>query len=471
MILPLRKTYTHILCLGIACCTLSSAMAQKEDQTLKEKYQKEITSFFDQRLKDDTITFSTTIRMKWKETDDMKQAVWQLWKESNEAFKEEKLPALSPLSDQSASSWKLPQELEPHATLNFYWGWKKTAESTSTEQRRPLFLYLHGSGPKAQEWATGLKICSRFDDAPSIYFIPQIPNEGAYYRWYQRAKQYAWEKLLRQALLSEKINPNRIYVFGISEGGYGSQRLASFYADYWAAAGPMAGGEPLKNAPAENLSNTAFSLRTGAEDKGFYRDRLTRYTAEALDSLQRLYPDRYKHWIELIPGRGHHIDYSPTTPWLKQHVRNPYPKHFCWENFEMDGRYRQGFYNLRVEQRSNADSNTRTRYTLDIESNQISLAIDEVTYRTTEIDPQWGIELKFTKTYQPAQRGKVTIYLCSELVDLDKPVTLTVNGRTAFKGRVKPDVKHLVNSCATFFDPQRLYPAAIEVDLETLEQL
>lgn len=45
MILPLRKTYTHILCLGIACCTLSPAMAQKEDQTLKEKYQKEITSF------------------------------------------------------------------------------------------------------------------------------------------------------------------------------------------------------------------------------------------------------------------------------------------------------------------------------------------------------------------------------------------------------------------------------------------
>ena len=166
-------------------------MAQKEDQTLKEKYQKEITSFFDQRLKDDTITFSTTIRMKWKETDDMKQAVWQLWKESNEAFKEEKLPALSPLSDQSASSWKLPQELEPHATLNFYWGWKKTAESTNTEQRLPLFLYLHGSGPKAQEWATGLKICSRFDDAPSIYFIPQIPNEGAYYRWYQRPKHYA----------------------------------------------------------------------------------------------------------------------------------------------------------------------------------------------------------------------------------------------------------------------------------------
>lgn len=466
-----RTLCTYALLAGMAGSLAAQAATPQKNQLLNEKSRTGITAFFTARLAGDEKTFDTSVRLKLKDVDAAREAVWQLWKEANEAYEEEKLPAPAPLSEQSAGHWNLPEELEPNAVLNFYWGRKEAIGSPAPTEGLPLFLYLHGSGPRAQEWATGLKICSRFDDAPSLYFIPQIPNEGAYYRWYQHAKQYAWEKLLRQALLSEEINPDRIYVFGISEGGYGSQRLASFYADYWAAAGPMAGGEPLKNAPAENLSNTAFSLRTGAEDKGFYRDRLTRYTAEALDSLQRLYPDRYRHWIELIPGRGHHIDYSPTTPWLKQHVRNPYPKHFCWENFEMDGRYRQGFYNLRVEQRSNADSNTRTRYTLDIESNQISLAIDEVTYRTTEIDPQWGIELKFAKTYQPAQRGKVTIYLCSELVDLDKPVTLTVNGRTAFKGRVKPDVKHLVNSCATFFDPQRLYPAAIEVDLETLEQL
>ena len=100
----------------------------------------------------------------------------------------------------------------------------------------------------------------------------------------------------------------------------------------------------------------------------------------------------------------------------------------------------------------------------------MSLKVDEVTYRTIEKDPKWGIELKFAKTYAPAARGKVTIYLCPELVDLSKPVTLTVNGHTVFQGRVKPDVKHLVNSCATFFDPQRLYPAALEVDLATLEK-
>lgn len=83
---------------------------------------------------------------------------------------------------------------------------------TLQKKKWPLFLYLHGSGPKAQEWATGLKLCQRFDDAPSVYFIPRIPNEGEYYRWWQRGKQYIWEKLLRQTMMSGKIDPNRLYV-------------------------------------------------------------------------------------------------------------------------------------------------------------------------------------------------------------------------------------------------------------------
>ena len=62
----------------------------------------------------------------------------------------------------------------------------------------------------------------------------------------------------------------------------------------------------------------------------------------------------------------------------------------------------------------------------------------------------------------------MVIYLNDELVDLSKPVTLTVNGKTAFSGKVKLEVDNIVNSCAAFFDPERLYPAAIEVDLSAL---
>ena len=76
--------------------------------------------------------------------------------------------------------------------MPYCWGMKGAVE---TGAELPLFLYLHGSGPKEREWSTGLKICRNFDDAPSVYFIPQIPNEGDYYRWWQKAKPVSYTHL------------------------------------------------------------------------------------------------------------------------------------------------------------------------------------------------------------------------------------------------------------------------------------
>ena len=270
---------------------------------------------------------------------------------------------------------------------------------------------------------------------------------------------------MRQSLVSGHINPDRVYIFGISEGGYGSQRLASFYADYLAGAGPMAGGEPLKNAPAENCAHIAFSLRTGADDRGFYRNILTGYVKEEFERLQALHPGLYTHQIELIPGKGHSIDYRPTTPWLKQYTRNPYPKYVYWEDFEMDGLHRKGFYNLFVKERPNDDINARTRYEMTVTGNHITLNVDNVTYETVQKDPRWGIEMKCKKHYTPADKGKVIIYLCDELINLKKEITVTVNGKQVFQGKIKPDLKNMANSCAAFSDPRRIYPAAIEVEL------
>jgi len=50
--------------------------------------------------------------------------------------------------------------------------------------------------------------------------------------------QYAWEKLFRIAMVNEEVDIDKIFFTGISEGGYGSQRLRAFYADYLAGVGP-----------------------------------------------------------------------------------------------------------------------------------------------------------------------------------------------------------------------------------------
>ncbi len=381
---------------------------------------------------------------------------WEWWKEANAKFAEPFLPSLDSLG-RARCEWSIPNDLEPHAAMPFYYGCK----GEKPKEGYPLFLYLHGSGPKQQEWKTGLWLAQRFADAPSVYFIPQIPNEGEWYRWWQRGKQYAWQRLLRQAMLSPDVNPNRLYVFGISEGGYGSQRLASFYADYWAAAGPMAGGEPLKNAPAENLEHVAFTFHTGAQDAGFYRNILTGYTAEALDSLQQLYPQDYQHLVQLVPGRQHAIDYSVTTPWLVQHERNAAPKHFVWEDFEMDGQHRTGFYNLLVLQRP--DSLLRTRYEVRIDSNNIYLTASDVHYTTTQTDPYYGIQLKFCRTYTPAHNGRVAILLDERLVDLSREVSVYVNGQFSYRKKLTLDVANMLRSLTAFGDPERIYPAAVEI--------
>lgn len=478
----------------ILCCLLLLAASH---MPLCAKGKKDdIKAFFTESLRQETpsllpATLHATV--KPKDIARYTALVWQAWQEANAVQNEEKLIPLKSLCPKNSGVWHLPDSLEPSADMPYYWGIKWRALTTDEIQRNyksgfkgddsdttderiaqaaplPMFIYLHGSGPKDDEWKYGLMWAQYFDDAPSVYFVPQIPNEGEYYRWWQRSKQYAWEKLLRLSLAGGTVDANRLYVLGISEGGYGSQRLASFYADYLAAAGPMAGGEPLKNAPAENCANIGFSFLTGELDNGFYRNKLTGYTKEAFDSLQAAYAPTasaesadtlFRHRIELMKGCGHGIDYTLTTPWLKTFVRNPYPKTVLWEDFPMDGRHRRGFYNLLVEERP-ADRNC---YRMTIDGNVIRLTVDNVEYETTEKDPHWGIELKFRRHRKPAAKGRWRIYLNDSLVDMNRPVTVYLNGSKVFEGKVKATLQDMISSCREFFDPCRIYPASVEISL------
>ena len=361
------------------------------------------------------------------------------------------------LSKANVTTWTLPDSLEPNAKMNFYLGVK----GDMPKDGYPVFLYLHGSGPRANEWATGLKLAKHFNDGPSMYIVPQIPQEGEWYRWWQRSKQWTWEKVLRIILSMPEVDKNRIYVFGISEGGYGSQRLASFYADYWAAAGPMAGGEPLINAPVENLAHVPLSFLTGDRDFMFYRHLLTKTTGEKLDSMQRIHPNEYVHRVKLLEGYGHSIDYTPTTPWLAQHKRNAQPRHFLWENFEMDGLKRNAFYNLQVLEE---EDEFRTKYEFTANAdNSIDIKVDAVKYNPTWKDPRWGINMLFSKEFTPAQHGHLRVFLSDQFVDLKKKVTVRINGKEVFNGKVKGSKKNLKLAYELWGDPMRNFKHAVEV--------
>lgn len=387
-------------------------------------------------------------------------SVWVLWRRANERFAEQELTA-------GGGVWPLPDGAMEYLFV------RKGGEAP--EQGLPLFLFLHGSGPNDYEYSVGASWCRRFDDGPSVYFIPRSPLGGSGCRWFQPSRQQAWERLLRRALLTDSIDADRIYILGISEGGYGTQRLASFYPDYLAGAGPIAGGEPTYNCEPANTANLAYCQQTGELDSMFGRSRIVARAQAEWDSLAAARPGLYVHKIDLQPGRGHGCDYTVVTPWLKEHRRNPRPGYFYWErhaigNVNGEGaRARRGVYNLIVEEGQNGatDGLRRDAYEMTIEGNTIDLRILDV-----EVEPScpvtengWTINTGAERRVRPAERGRVRIYLDNELVDLSKPVTVNVNGRRCFRGKIGSDIRNMAESVMEFHDPRRIFPAALTVEL------
>jgi hypothetical protein len=91
--------------------------------------------------------------------------------------------------------------------------------------------------------------------------------------------------------------------------------------------------------------------------------------------------------------------------------------------------------------------------------------VDRISYEVTEREPHWGIPIKHLKHRTPSTEGCFTLYLADDMVDFTQKVTIIVNGKRVYHGKVKPDTRHLINSCTTFFDPERVYAAGIEVEL------
>lgn len=104
----------------------------------------------------------------------------------------------------------------------------------------PLVLFLHGAGERGDNLAAVTihgppKLIEAGQHFPFIVVAPQCPNN----RW--------WEPLGLTALLDEivekyKVDRDRIYVTGLSMGGFGTWTLAAYTPDRFAAIVPICGG-------------------------------------------------------------------------------------------------------------------------------------------------------------------------------------------------------------------------------------
>ena len=111
----------------------------------------------------------------------------------------------------------------------------------SARDRWPLLIFLHGSGERGADIAR-VKVNGppkMLDGRPGFPFItvsPQLPDDGSEY-WNVKTLDRMVDLLARRL----RIDPDRIYLTGLSLGGYATWDWAVLRPDRFAAIAPVAG--------------------------------------------------------------------------------------------------------------------------------------------------------------------------------------------------------------------------------------
>lgn len=142
------------------------------------------------------------------------------------------------------------------------------------DQKWPLLLFLHGRGESGDNELEKVKIhgppsfVESRPDFPFVVVAPQCPPPTG------ELKQVAgaWKpeqliQLLDHVANHVKIDNRRVYVTGLSMGGFGTWRLTAAYPERFAAALPICGGGDDPEKMAKSLRRVPIWAFHGALDK------------------------------------------------------------------------------------------------------------------------------------------------------------------------------------------------------------
>ena len=104
----------------------------------------------------------------------------------------------------------------------------------------PMIVFLHGSGErgndldKVKAWGPPA-IVEKNPDFPFIVLSPQCPDG----EWWN---SFLLKAMIDNVLAKYNVDKSRVYLTGLSMGGFGTWELAMAYPNYFAAIVPICGG-------------------------------------------------------------------------------------------------------------------------------------------------------------------------------------------------------------------------------------
>jgi predicted esterase len=311
-----------------------------------------------------------------------------------------------------------------------------------------LVVCLHGAGFSGDAYIERWQ--PRLDDH-YILVCPTYPM-GA---WYTRRAEDLVLAVIREVERRYHIDPDRVFLTGMSNGGIGAWLIGMHYAPLFAGIAPMASGLDDVLFPfLENLKSTPAYIIHGAKDQVMPVE-LSRKLDRALNQLG--YPHVYREHERVHPVAGGHFFPREELPalvqWFDTQHRGRIPTSltvvrdashltpFDWVRIDATDRIASFSEDLVDKHDEDIRAKSYARLRVEItEPNRIEVATDHV--------------------------RQYSLFLNEALVDLSRPVRVVTNGVLSYEGPVSATAETLLKQSRLRNDSRRLFPVQLTIPVK-----
>ncbi|HUU09919.1 MAG TPA: hypothetical protein VM431_05205 [Phycisphaerae bacterium] len=332
----------------------------------------------------------------------------------------------------------------------------------------PLILSTHGTGGSGEKAVEFIEHLLGPDVEKYLVAGPDSPRGGVYEA--ERLTIAYPVRLLADVRRQANVDADRCVLTGYSRGGYTTWGTVLFSPGEWAGAVPMASW-PLTEAGSAgtvlflpNVLNLAVQAHWGADDiEAGQKEGINTLSRDAAAEMKRL---GAKHFEPVeYAGQGHGLDIrkDKVRAFLEAARRDPFPAD-CRLLFHRLYQGRAYYVRATATATATEEFDFRARRVLKVARKQDFDKAKRALWRregyelTARLPPGKNLVAVFARNLK-----EIEIDLPAERLDFARPITLTVNGRTAKTLRGPVDWTCLLETARETYDFERLIAGRIRL--------